>query len=80
MAKRKPTRVHVDCETARGFRELNLLLVAGRNPDGSPIYGTGVGAKHPDGSITPGPRFRDALEATGCRIIETLKGAHRGRR
>lgn len=80
MAKRKPKRVHVECATARGFRELSMLMIAGRNPDGSPVYGTGVGTKNPDGSITPGPRFHDALDATGCRVIQTLDGARRRRR
>ena len=72
MAK-KPKRVHVECATPRGFRDLKRLVVGGDPPNGH------IGA---DGAITilRPDRFSQILSATECRVVEVLAGARRRRR
>lgn len=73
MAKKRLARVHVECTTPRGYRDLKRLVVGGVPPNGE------IGA---DGSITVNrpDRFAHILEATGCRVTERLAGARRRRR
>lgn len=74
MAKKKSTRVHVECATPIGYRNFKRLAI---NDSGSPIA-----IANADSSITVlrPDRFANVLEATGCRVVETLKGAKRRRR
>ena len=72
MAKRV-RRVHVECTTASGYRAMKRLI-AGGVPQIAHFDADGaIEVMRPD-------RFRRVLEATECRVIQTLGGGYRRRR
>jgi hypothetical protein len=71
MAK-KPMRVAITCETSHTFRWMKRMVAQYSPPVGS-VDAEGVFTVHrPD-------KFKQLLQASECRITETLAGARRRR-